>query len=121
MDARVREMVEAQKAAIRETRKELKNPSLHEYVARVAELEVLLEDIQKHPILVKSDPPFDMEYLEIIRAEYTITQIREKLNKMNRWMVSNPSKVKNRKNFRRLLNHFLNDFKNVYINQGKNE
>jgi hypothetical protein len=114
MDPRVREMIDAKKAALREKRKELQSPDLHAFVARRAELELLLEDIEKHEYLGKSQPPIDLRFLEMLRNTWDIETIRDKFQKLNRWIASNPDKARNRKNWRRVVNHFFTEYKNTW-------
>jgi hypothetical protein len=52
----------------------------------------LLDDINHHPSLSKSNPPFDFKFLEALADKYTIKQIRECLNEIHIWILAGESR-----------------------------
>ena len=79
--------------------------------------EGLLNTINSSSYFSKSNPPFDLNYVDILLQTYNIGDVREELKKMNLWLVSNPGREKT--NYKKFITNWMsNKYRKIYIDKG---
>ncbi|MCA0447670.1 MAG: hypothetical protein LCH54_15720 [Bacteroidetes bacterium] len=99
--------VEARKQQIREENAKLFSDPIKvdAEINKRANLEIILENVQKHAEFSKSIPPIDLEWWLSVTNPYPVIFIREQLNLMHTWLISNPGREKT--NYRRFIMSWL--------------
>jgi len=99
--------VEARKQQIREeTARIFQDPQKVEAeINKRANLEIILENVLKHAEFSKSIPPIDLDWWLTVANPYPVTFIKEQLNLMHTWLISNPGREKT--NYRRFIMSWL--------------
>lgn len=75
----------------------------------------LLQKLQQHPYLGKSNPGWDREFILILLGLYGDADLRRELNKINAWCLANPEKAARKKNYRRFVLNWMNGRERKFV------
>ena len=98
-----KQLVEREKSRLRH--KSMTPNDVNKAALRQAQLEIMFEGIVRHQLFSKSDPPITEEWWLTITSGYDVEFVREQLNEMHKWLMSNPKNEKT--NYRRFILNWM--------------
>lgn len=75
----------------------------------------MLPKLAQHPILGKSKPEWDGEFITILIETYGYEPLRKELNKIHLWCLANPDRAAKKKNWRRFVLNWMNGRERKFV------